>query len=130
LAELMRETRVNTLIDTSVVVEEEAPCRSLTEEQVSQLYHIAHEAVSNAQKHARATSITAEVYEQDGAFRMRVSDNGQGFDPTNNNRHTGRGLMNMAERVRAIGGHLWVESAPGQGTTLTVELPLNGEGML
>ena len=129
LAELMRETRVNTLINTSVVVEEEAPCRSLTEEQVSQLYHIAHEAVSNAQKHARATSITAEVYEQDGAFRMRVSDNGQGFDPANNNRHTGRGMMNMAERVRTIGGHLWVESAPGQGTTLTVELPLNGEGM-
>jgi len=129
LAELMRETRVNTLINTSVVVEEEAPCRSLTEEQVSQLYHIAHEAVSNAQKHARATSITAEVYEQDGAFRMRVSDNGQGFDPANNNRQTGRGMMNMAERVRAIGGHLWVESAPGQGTTLTVELPLNGEGM-
>ena len=129
LAELMRETRVNTLINTSVVVEEEAPCRSLTEEQVSQLYHIAHEAVSNAQKHARATSITAEVYEQDGAFRMRVSDNGQGFDPASNNRHGGRGMMNMAERVRVIGGHLWVESAPGQGTTLTVELPLNREGM-
>ncbi len=127
LNELMRETRVNTLIDTSVIVNTDAPCQSLSEDQVSELFHIAHEAVSNAQKHARATSISAEVYEQDGAFRMRVSDNGQGFDPLGNNRHTGRGMMNMAERASAVGGHLWVESAPGKGTTITVEIPLKGE---
>ncbi len=124
LTELMRETRVNTLMETSVIVDAKPPSESLSEEEVSQLYHIAHEAVANAQKHSRATSIAAELLDQDGALRMIISDNGQGFDPLNNNRHSGRGMMNMAERASAIGGHLWVESAKGKGTTITVELPL------
>jgi signal transduction histidine kinase len=68
-----------------------------------------------------------ELEQKNGVFQMRVSDNGKGFDPISKTHPTGRGMVNMAERARAIGGHLWIESARGGGTALTVELPLSEE---
>jgi len=59
---------------------------------------------------------------QNGTLRFTVSDDGTGYDA----RHTpmGSGLRNMADRVAALGGRLEVQSAPGQGTTVTGHLPV------
>jgi two-component system sensor histidine kinase DesK len=76
------------------------------------------EAVTNIQRHARATSAMAELTADDGLIQLRVRDDGHGGISEH-----GNGLIGMRERVEALGGSLWVESTRGNGTTLTLRLP-------
>ena len=76
------------------------------------------EAVTNIQRHARATSAMAELTADDGSIQLRVRDDGHGGISEH-----GNGLIGMRERVEALGGSLWVESTRGNGTTLTLRLP-------
>jgi len=76
------------------------------------------EAVTNIQRHARATSAMAELIADDGSIQLRVHDDGRGGIAEH-----GNGLIGMRERVEALGGSLWVESTRGNGTTLTMRLP-------
>jgi signal transduction histidine kinase len=55
-------------------------------------------------------------------LEWRVSDNGQGFDPTAT--RPGYGIVNVRDRVEALGGHVEVISAPGRGTTVVGRMPL------
>jgi signal transduction histidine kinase len=89
------------------------------------LYRIAQEAIANALKHARASTITVAV-ELDGHATITVSDDGLGFDP-GAERVRGRrlGLTSMRERAEELGGTLRVESRPGAGTTVTVEVEVD-----
>jgi two-component system NarL family sensor kinase len=87
------------------------------------LYRIAREALTNVLRHAGATSAAIRLERDADGVRMRISDDGVGFDPS----HTapGRfGLVGMNERARLLGGALRIESAPGAGTTLDVRVPL------
>lgn len=128
LQALMRETEINTLMTADVMVDDaDDPCDLLTEEQASQLYHIAHEALANARKHAGARSVTAELFRRDGRFVMRIADDGKGFDTESREKHVGNGMINMTDRTRALGGEIKIESAAGVGTKLTVELPVASE---
>jgi two-component system NarL family sensor kinase len=87
------------------------------------LYRIAREALANVARHASATSVTVQLRREAGRIRMRVSDNGTGFDSANV--PAGRfGLVGMRERARLLGGRLHVESAPGEGTVIAVEVPV------
>ncbi len=92
------------------------------------LYRIAQEALNNIAKHAQATHVEVEMSEQGGAVRLRISDDGVGFDPQGE--YPGHlGLRSMAERARNIGAHLEIESSPGQGVCLQVRVPLaEGKG--
>jgi signal transduction histidine kinase len=78
-------------------------------------------ALQNIAKYAHASSARICLRAQDGTLRFTVSDDGTGYDA----RHTplGSGQRNMADRLAALGGRLEVKSAPGQGTTLTAQLP-------
>lgn len=78
------------------------------------------EALGNARKHARASSVSIDVARID-ADRVRVTDDGIGFDP--GMAPDGFGLTGMTERLSLVQGTLTVTSAPGAGTTLTAELP-------
>lgn len=91
------------------------------------LYHAAQEALSNALKYAGATELTVRLAAVHHGIRLTVADNGVGFDC---NEHTGSrpqgfGLLLMSIAVDDAGGHMTVESAPGQGTCVTVTLPLD-----
>jgi signal transduction histidine kinase len=87
------------------------------------LFRIAQEAVSNAAKHARATRIDISVVEQENAVSLSVVDDGQGFDLSAAARTSSHwGLSNMRERAQAIGATLFVDTAVGRGTSLTVQL--------
>jgi signal transduction histidine kinase len=94
-----------------------------------QLYRIAQEALNNVVKHASARRAKLTVLIQDQMARMRIADDGCGFNtdggvPTGV--HAGRyGLLSMRERAEALGGQLVLDSAPGQGTIITVSLPLH-----
>lgn len=84
------------------------------------VFRCAQEALSNVRKHSAATTVTLRLDYRDDAIRLRVRDDGAGFDPA---RGRGTGLSGMDHRVAQAGGSLQVRSSPGTGTTLTVELP-------
>jgi signal transduction histidine kinase len=87
------------------------------------VYFCCLEALQNTTKYARASAARIAVQSQSGTLRFSVSDDGGGYDA----RHTpmGSGLRNMADRLAALGGRLEVRSAPGQGTTITGQLPVS-----
>lgn len=90
------------------------------------LYRVGREALTNARKHARASRTEVRLRALDGGVELAVSDDGIGFDPAarEGGEPGGFGLASMAERVRAAGGWLRVESAPGGGTAVICWLPL------
>jgi signal transduction histidine kinase len=85
------------------------------------LYRIVQEAMTNAVKHSGAESMTVDITEADGYVTLRVRDDGQGFDIAGGS--DGFGLVSMRERVELLDGALAVDSAPGEGTTLTARIP-------
>jgi signal transduction histidine kinase len=93
---------------------------SLTQEG---LYRIAVEAVHNSVKHARARTIAIQLSSYAGLIRMRIQDDGSGFD-AQHTAATGLGLTSMRERASEVGGRFAIESAPGHGTVVSVELPV------
>ena len=91
-------------------------------------WHIVREAVSNAIRHAHCGRVTVELDSPPQGLLVRVKDDGAGFDPRTPAGEGHRGLRNMRRRAAAIGGRLDVASAPGQGTVVTLSVPLRGEG--
>ena len=85
------------------------------------VYFSCIEAIQNAVKHAQAQQIVVELAEAEGELLFSVRDDGCGFDPRQS--RPGAGLRNIADRVRAAGGHLRVSSALGGGTTLSGRVP-------
>lgn len=86
------------------------------------LYRIAQEALNNALRHAQARNITVSLRRNAEAVVMEVSDDGIGFDPSSAQEKGGLGLCGMAERAACLGGDLTVESQPGKGTSVRVEV--------
>lgn len=90
------------------------------------MYRIVQEALTNAMKHAHASTVSVELEELDGRFVARVSDDGAGFDLEEvETFHPGHvGLPSMRERADLLGGECEISSAPGRGTTVTVRIPV------
>jgi PAS domain S-box-containing protein len=88
------------------------------------LFRAAQEAISNVLKHAKATRLEVSLEQQDGRVRLRVGDNGQGFEPDAGSQKTAQtwGLNIMRERIESIGGNVRVESRPGEGTWVTFQV--------
>jgi signal transduction histidine kinase len=84
-------------------------------------YYIVSEALTNAVKYARASVVHVAVEARDQTLRVSVSDDGEGgADPAR-----GSGLLGLKDRAEAMGGTMSLESRPGAGTSLRVELPLD-----
>lgn len=89
------------------------------------LFRIVQEAMANIAKHARATAVVLTEAEDNGTVRLGITDNGVGFDQERLGQPEGRhlyGLMTMSERAAAVGGRCRIESQPGQGTRVLVEV--------
>jgi len=86
------------------------------------VYHIAREALNNALKHARATSVSVTLSRRDQQIVLEIVDDGCGFDPETVGQ-AGMGLINMRERAESVGAVLTVTSKPGAGTRVEVILP-------
>jgi signal transduction histidine kinase len=84
-------------------------------------YYTVAEALTNAAKHARATTADIKVTERDGILYVCVHDNGCGSADFTH----GSGLVGLKDRAEALGGHLRMDSPPGAGTTLDITLPLD-----
>jgi signal transduction histidine kinase len=89
-----------------------------------EVLRIAQEALQNALRHAEATRVDVRLEGHDGRLRLAVADDGVGFDPAEPGLRSRRlGLTSMEERARALGGSLSIESRPGAGTTVALEVP-------
>ena len=92
------------------------------------LFRIIQEGMKNITRHARATEVILEVKREAAGLRVSLFDNGQGFDAeglrNDSEARRGLGLLSMDERVKFLGGSLDLQSAPGHGTRLTVQVPL------
>jgi signal transduction histidine kinase len=89
-----------------------------------QLLRIIQEALSNVRRHARAQHAQVIFGVTAQQFCLTIADDGQGFEPAAVAAHgEGYGLRAMRERVEGLGGDLTVNSAPGQGTQIVVQVP-------
>jgi PAS domain S-box-containing protein len=91
------------------------------------LFRIAQEAVANVRKHARAGTVEAELSLVDGGIRLRIADDGVGFDPGSVSEPAPGhlGMSAMPERAELAGGWCRVESEPGSGTAVVCWVPLH-----
>jgi two-component system sensor histidine kinase DegS len=80
------------------------------------------EALNNALKHAAASEVRIGLAITDGRMTITITDNGRGF-AVGQARARGNGLDNMRQRLAQIGGHLLLESQPGRGTRIQMEVP-------
>jgi signal transduction histidine kinase len=87
------------------------------------LYRILQEALRNISKHAGPVPVEVTLQAAAGEIVLVISDSGVGFQT---GRHAGLGITSMRERASALGGTLHIISAPGQGTSVQVHLPLAG----
>ena len=83
-------------------------------------YYIVAEAMTNAARHSRASTVTIRTESTGGTLRLLVRDDGIGGADV----AAGTGLVGIKDRVEALGGRISITSPPGAGTTLLVELPL------
>ena len=114
-----RETMRRTGIQVSVMADESE--LELPDSHRTAVYRVVQEALANAARHSGATQVHILVRPQNGRLQIVIEDNGCGFDP----RHTrGLGLLGMQERVSHLNGEFHIETSPGKGTILRIELPL------
>ncbi len=111
LADLVRRTP----LEVELAADAE-PSDPLTE---ATLYFVCSEALANAAKHAGATTIAIDLRQADGSVRLLVSDDGRGGARLGSR----GGLRGLADRIEALGGMFELESQPGAGTTLRIDLP-------
>jgi signal transduction histidine kinase len=87
------------------------------------LYRIAQEAIANAMRHSGAATLNLRLEESDGCLRMRIEDDGKGFDAGRTAPAQGIGLRSIREYVKQLGGGLDIRSGP-DGTKLEIAIPL------
>jgi signal transduction histidine kinase/ligand-binding sensor domain-containing protein len=100
------------------------PSRASSPRTEEQLLRVGAEAVSNAIRHGRPTTIRMELHYEESAIRLKVTDDGCGFDPSEEDgTREGFGLVSMRERAEQVGGRLTVASTPGAGTQVEFVAP-------
>jgi len=125
LTALMDRTRRGGLeVDADIRLHHESGDASqrLTPELETGVYRIVQEALTNAAKHGGAGHVAVAVVEENAHLTVSVRDDGSGFDPGAIT--TGFGLAGMRERVELLDGELSLASAAGDGTTVSVTLPV------
>lgn len=103
----------------------------LTSELETALFRVMQETISNIVRHAHAKNVNIRLYFRKRVIRLRVRDNGCGFDVneaiTSKDRPRGLGLLGMKERIGLVNGTVNISSCPGGGTEIDIEIPFNCE---
>ena len=99
--------------------------RALTANVQVVIVRVVQEALANVRKHARAADVSVDLAYGDDGLRLSVADDGVGFDAAASQ---GFGTRSMRERVEEVGGKLELATAPGKGTTVTIEVPFVAPG--
>jgi signal transduction histidine kinase len=118
---LIKELKVNTLLPIEVEIDPDIN-DYVTDLQASHIFHIAHEALSNAARHARPKKISFSLIRQANTLILRVQDDGLGFELPNTVVHGHHGLANMYKRASILNADLKIESTSNKGATLTLTI--------
>ncbi|MGA8597221.1 MAG: ATP-binding protein [Bryobacteraceae bacterium] len=105
----------------AVQVQAGALPEDIPDEHKTCIYRIVQEALHNIARHAKAKNVRIQLTQSSDSLLLTIQDDGQGFAPE---REKGVGLLGMEERVTHLGGSFHVDSAPGRGTSIRIELPL------
>jgi signal transduction histidine kinase len=100
------------------------PTLELDRESTTAIFRVFQESLTNIARHAHATEVTATLERQADSLSLSVHDNGQGIRLGELNNLKSLGLVGMRERMRQVAGALDIRSAPGQGTTVLIRIPL------
>ncbi|KOV67419.1 diguanylate cyclase [Streptomyces sp. NRRL WC-3618] len=124
IATLRSHVRVLDRAHSARVTFDSRGVRALPAAQEEALLRVAQEALHNALRHSGAALVEVTLTKRGPGAALCVTDDGRGFDPTAV-RSAGRhlGLVSMRDRASGVGGRLDVESAPGKGTTIEMEVP-------
>jgi len=90
------------------------------------IYRVCQEAICNIQKHAQAQNASLQILKTTDLITIVIEDNGIGFNPDSfdkNGNTNGLGLVSMKERITLFGGNFTLNSAPGKGTEIIIEIP-------
>lgn len=102
--------------------------KRLASEEELTLFRIAQEGLNNVRRHAGASQVDVRIEFDTDCVRLTIADNGRGFDVSGRTEGPaspdGLGLIGMNERAQSLGGTLRIESEPGMGTTVHVEVPV------
>jgi PAS domain S-box-containing protein len=108
---------------TALMIEDGFP-EELPEEVSVELLRVLREALTNVRRHSGARNVEVRLRAESEALVAAVIDDGRGFHSAST--RTGVGLVGMGERVEGLGGKIEVSSRPGEGTKVTVKVPLGG----
>ncbi|MEV6649481.1 GAF domain-containing sensor histidine kinase [Streptomyces sp. NPDC051219] len=124
VATLRTQIQVLDRAHTASVTFDSAGVRALPAAQEGALLRVSQEALHNALRHSGADKIEVRLSRREHGAVLRITDDGRGFDPRTV-RRAGRhlGLVSMRDRASGVGGSLSVQSAPGEGTTIEMEVP-------
>ncbi len=98
----------------------------LDEDLLTAVFRIFQETLTNVARHAEATLVRVELREEADELVLTVQDNGKGMTESQITRSKSLGLIGMQERARSWGGRVSFQASPGQGTTVTVRVPMVG----
>ena len=119
LRQLAADASLRTLVDVNLELDL-GPDARLPPGRAGHVIAIVREALSNVARHARAQQAVIRAVRRDGRLRVEVVDDGVGLPRVV---ETGFGLRNMRDRARLLGGALQIDSAPGRGTRVVLEVP-------
>ncbi len=122
LERLLAEFKANTLMNVEFSADPTAD-KALSIEERRVLFHIAQEALSNAARHSRASRVEVRLLEHAETIELSFRDNGRGFQLDTVEQRVGHGLMNMRDRIQAVGGECLVLSEAGRGTEVVARVP-------
>ena len=122
-----REFETRTNIHSKVVSGQDNRKVKFSKDLSTSVFRIYQEALTNVARHSNASEVVTIFKHTEDKILLTVSDNGQGFNTDEVKTKNSLGLLGMKERASGFGGHIFIESARGQGTTISLEMPLNNE---
>ncbi len=102
---------------------------NLTREQVTAVFRVLQEALTNVMRHAQATQVVVALHAAADALTLTIDDDGRGIDSQALANPKSLGLLGMQERIRQVGGEVTIQTAPRRGTRLAVRVPLYPPGL-
>ncbi len=120
-------------LEVDITIEVHGTLPRLAPEVEATLFRFAQGAISNVARHAEARNLYIFLEAGEETLLLRISDDGRGYDASTvtgieETTGRGRGVFAMKERIRLLGGNCEVESVPGEGTTVTAEIPVKDVG--
>ena len=126
IQDLLKSVEQAATINCELKYDKEWEWDSLSGEIKINTYRIIQESLQNAVKHAQCKNVTVSFIAQTNSMQIKISDDGSGF--RRNKRKKGIGMRNIASRVEKLNGEWHIESSPGKGTTVKLQIPVSFTG--